>query len=48
MNLSRLAVGFLGAVEIAEEHVLSVMKLSAGSPMAFWVQWKSQRCMSFL
>ncbi|KAH0819157.1 hypothetical protein GEV33_003633 [Tenebrio molitor] len=36
MNLSRLAVGFLGAVEIAEEHVLSVMKLSAGSPMAFW------------
>jgi hypothetical protein len=25
----------------------SVMKLSADSPTAFWVQWKLQRIMSF-
>jgi hypothetical protein len=43
-----LAEGFQGAKKICRGACLfSVMKLSAGSPTAAWVQWKSQRSLSF-
>jgi hypothetical protein len=43
-----LAEGFQGAKKICQGACLfSVMKLSAGSPTAAWVQWKSQRSLSF-